>query len=231
MWKIKKHVFSGMENALIVTPSQWLKSNLDDSFLGCYESIIINNGIDINKFRPRDSTIKSDLNIKTKYLVLGVALSWDRRKGIDVFLKLNDLLSDDYTIVLVGVSETQKQHIPSSIICLNKTSSQDELAELYSAADVFINPTREDNFPTVNIESLACGTPVITFFTGGSPEILDASCGIIVHDGDYEEMTSAIEQICEKNSFSRKACIKRAKRYDMQDRFKDYISIYADDLK
>ena len=102
----------------------------------------------------------------------------------------------------------------------------EELAKIYSVSDVFVNPTREDTFPTVNIESLACGTPIITFKTGGSPEILNETCGIIVDKNDVDGMHNAIIKVCKNKPFSKEDCIKRSKLYDMNDKFKEYINLY-----
>ena len=109
------------------------------------------------------------------------------------------------------------------MLCILKTESQAELAKIYSSADVFINPTREDTFPTVNIEAIACGTPVITFNTGGSPEIIDETCGIVVPKNDVEGMKTAIINVCENKPFSKEDCVTRAKNYDMNDKFKEYV--------
>jgi putative colanic acid biosynthesis glycosyltransferase len=226
MWKIKRKCFDGVQNLIIVTPSEWLRNIVDSSFLAQYKAIVINNGIDLSLFKPTEGNFKSKYDVSDKNIILGVALAWDRRKGIDVFAKLDELLSDEYQIVLIGVNEEQKRTLPSSIICIGRTNSQTELAEIYSAADVFLNPTREDNFPTVNIEALACGTPVITFNTGGSPEIIDDTCGIVVNDGDYDALVAAVSDICKKNDFTVEHCTNRARKYDMFDRFDEYIKLY-----
>lgn len=103
-------------------------------------------------------------------MILGVAAVWDRRKGLEEFIKLNDLLDFKYQIILVGLHREQINDLPSNIIGIERTNSVENLAALYAIADVFINPTLEDNYPTTNIEAIACETPVITFETGGSPE-------------------------------------------------------------
>lgn len=226
MLRIKTKYVRMVDDLMIVTPSKWLAGHVRNSYLSRYKTVVINNGIDLSVFRPCESNVREKYGIKSKYVVLGVALAWDRRKGIDVFLKLNELLSKDYQIVLVGVSSDLLQMIPDSVICLEKTDSQKELAELYSAADVFLNPTREDNFPTVNIESIACGTPVITFNTGGSPEMIDETCGIVVEDGDDDALKSAIHDVCQKGILKESDCVKRAQEYNMNDRFNDYVMLY-----
>ncbi len=162
----------------------------------------------------------------SKYLVLGVSFNWEKRKGLDVFIELEKRLGLDYKIVLVGADENLAYKIPERIITIPRTADQEELARLYSAANVFINPTREDNFPTVNIESLACGTPVITFHTGGSAEMLDNGCGYCVETDDYDELVDRIVHICESGVFSEEACIKRARQFDRYTKFKEYVDLY-----
>lgn len=164
----KRELFSGVERMTIVTPSQWLAGMAGQSFLGEYPIRVIPNGIDLDTFRPRE---RSDLSFDTggKKLILGVSLGWDQRKGLDVFTELADRLGPAYQIVLVGTDRETDRSLPEGIISIHRTHDRRELAELYSAADVFVNPTREDTFPTVNLEALACGTPVITFETAGAP--------------------------------------------------------------
>jgi putative colanic acid biosynthesis glycosyltransferase len=163
--------------------------------------------------------------LQDKYILLGVANVWDRRKGLNYFTELAKLLDDTYQIILVGVTEKQKQALPQNIIELTRTSNVNELVEIYGTADVFINPTLEDNFPTTNLEALACGTPVITFHTGGSVESIDESCGIEVEKGNVIELIKAIESM-KHNKLSLKDCVKRSKMFDKNDRYNDYIMTY-----
>lgn len=227
----KQKCISGLTNLTIVTPSNWLANLVKESFLKKFKVEIINNGIDLSVFRPYESNsfIREKYHIKAQYIVLGVALVWNRRKGIDIFIDLVKMLDERYQIVLVGVDSQIERTLPASIICIERTNSQNELAEIYSAADVFFNPTREDNFPTVNIEAIACGTPVVTFRTGGSPEIIDETCGIVIEDGNMPAIKDAICGACERHIFSKKACVERAKKFDMNDRFYDYIELYNRD--
>ena len=116
--------------------------------------------------------------------------------------------------------------MPNNIITINRLQSQSELAAIYSSSDVYVNPTREDNYPTVNIESLACGTPVLTFRTGGSPEMLDETCGSVVECGDIDALESEIIRICTDKPYSKEACIRKAKAFDKNERFKEYLKLY-----
>ena len=151
-------------------------------------------------------------------------------KGIEVFSKLSNLLGNDYQIVLIGTVSSNCS-LPKEIIHIERTYDQLELAEYYSIADVFINPTYEDTFPTVNIEALACGTPVITFKTGGSPEIIDSDSGVIVEQGDCEALIREIKRVCIEKPFSESACRKRSLLFSKQEMTRKYIDLYTDLLK
>jgi glycosyltransferase involved in cell wall biosynthesis len=123
---------------------------------------------------------------------LGVASIWEERKGIQDFIKLSTMLDDSYSIVMVGVSEKQRKALPANILALPRTNNARELAEIYTAADVFFNPTYEDNYPTVNLEAQACGTPVITYRTGGAPETITDPRSVVAEQGDFENITAMI---------------------------------------
>lgn len=193
-WRIKKDLFSEIPNLTIVTPSNWLAELTSKSFLTEYPIKVIHNGIDTDVFKHIDNNFKKEHGIDDKKMVLGVASVWDRRKGLKYFIELDELLNDDYKIVLVGVKKEQIKEIPSSILCIERTNSVRELAELYSAADVFVNPTLEDNYPTTNLEAISCGTPVVTFDTGGSGESA-ILYGTVVPKGDLNALKNKISVI------------------------------------
>lgn len=169
-WKQKRKMFTSVKDMTIVTPSKWLAGLVKQSYLKKYPVVVINNGIDTSIFKPTQSDFREKHGLEGKKIILGVASVWDRRKGLEDFIKLSKMIDDHYEIVLVGLSEEQIKQMPKNIICISRTNSQQELAEIYTAADVLFNPTYEDNYPTVNLEAQACGTPVVTYDTGGSPE-------------------------------------------------------------
>ena len=146
-----------------------------------YQIKVIRNGIDLDVFYKRKTNIKERYGIADKKVILGVSSVWNKKKGLEYFCELSSLINDEYKIVLVGVNEKQQKHIPNNILSIKKTNDINELAEWYSCANVFVNPTLEDTYPTTNLESIACGTPVITFDTGGSPESAK-NYGIILED-------------------------------------------------
>lgn len=224
-YRRKRSAFTGVPNLTLVTPSRWLAGEVRQSFLADYPVMVIPNGIDTETFHPVESELRQELRLCGKFVILGVANVWERRKGLSYFLELAEKLPDSCQIILIGLSKKQLRGLPKNILGLERTSSAEELAAYYSMADVFVNATLEDNFPTTNLEALACGTPVITFDTGGSPESLDDSCGRIVPKGDLEAL---LEEILEEQREPKasEACVKRAGRYRREDRFWEYMTLY-----
>lgn len=211
----KKRIFTGVPEMTIVTPSKWLGDLVKQSFLKEYPVKVINNGIDLNIFKPTESGFRQEHKLENKKIVLGVASTWSKSKGLYDFVKLSELLNDDYKIVLVGLNKEQMKTMPSDILCIERTNSTRELAEIYTAADVLVNPTYEDNYPTVNLEAQACGTPVITYKTGGSPESVSENA--IVPKGDINKLTEKIESLFD---------LKINSMADKQDKYLEYIKIY-----
>jgi glycosyltransferase involved in cell wall biosynthesis len=226
----KKFIFNQIENLQIITPSNWLKNLVAKSFLK-YPATCIHNGIDINQFKPISDTevVIEKWGIKNKKIVLGVASIWDERKGLADFIELSKTLSIDYKIILIGLSKKQMVALPENIIGIQRTESTEELALYYSLASVFVNPTYQDNFPTTNIEALACGTPVITYKTGGSLEAIDEETGEVVPKGDKKALQEAIIKWCTaKNKVDvQKKCRERAIMFfNKDDRYAEYLHLY-----
>jgi len=169
-YKKKKKIFTGISNLIIVTPSKWLAGEVKKSFLKEYPVRVIPNGIDLTVFSPCKGEIKKKYGLENKKVLLGVANVWEERKGLKDYIALSSMLPESYRIVLIGLNKAQIAALPQEIIGLEKTDSPQELAMWYSAAEVLLNLTYEDNYPTVNLEAQACGTPVITYAAGGSPE-------------------------------------------------------------
>lgn len=228
MYEKKKECFTGVEDLTVVCPSHWLAELAGRSFLGGYDIRVIHNGIDTSVFRRIPSEFRSSHGIKEEdKLILGVASGWEERKGIDVFPVIRDVLGSGYRIVLVGVGG-ESRHGLDGIIPIGLTSDQEELAEIYSAADVFVNPTREDNYPTVNLEAISCGTPVVTFDSGGSAETIPPGCGISVAKDDTAAMTDAIITVCGDSPRFQKACIASADSLSMGNMISQYLSLYEE---
>lgn len=223
----KKEIFTGVKSMTIVTPSHWLAGLVKESFLKEYPVEVIHNGIDLEIFRPRKSNLRGQYGLSDKKVVLGVANIWETRKGLAYFEKLARDLPETYKIVLVGLSARQIKKLPEEIIGITRTNSMEELAEFYSVADVYVNATLEENFPTTNLEALACGTPVITFATGGSVESVDESCGRIVDKGNLQALREAVVELCEK-PLSDAVCREKGRSYGKTERFREYLELYAE---
>lgn len=191
----KKSAFTGVSDLTLITPSRWLAELTRESFLSDYPVEVINNTVNKEVFRPVESSFRQDYGIEDKYIVLGVAVGWEVTKGLQDMLALREKLSDNYIMVLVGVTEKQNRNLPNGIIGINRTENQQQLAEIYSAADVFVNPTHQDNYPSVNLEARACGTTVVTYDVGGSPESADSEN--VVAENDIDGLARRVTQICE----------------------------------
>lgn len=229
----KKFLFNSTHNLTIVTVSQWLEDLLKDSILKDVPRKVIHNGIDTDIFRPIEKTdILKKYSIDSKFIILGVANVWEERKGLNDFIKLSKKLSVDECIILVGLDTKKIKELPSNIIGIRRTESTIDLANLYSAADVFINLTWEDNFPTTNLEALACGTPVISYDTGGCNEALSTDTGFTIDQGDIEKLLICIHEIKKnkKNSYTNSCRQQAVKYFNLHDRFKEYIHLYNDIL-
>lgn len=233
----KRKAFCSMPKDLmtIVPVSEWMRGEMSESFLKDYRFRVIHNGIDTGIFSPSDAdaAVREKYGIGNRRIILGLASIWCREKGWDDFIELSRLLSDDEVIVMVGVKPDQAGALPQGIIPIARTENVRQLAELYSAAEVFVNPTWQDNYPTVNLESISCGTPVITYNTGGSVESVTSGTGIVVPQGDINALRKAISLI-EANGKSRykTPCREYAlANFRKEDRYADYLRLYEECLK
>lgn len=214
----KKELFSNLKNVTFIVMSKWLENIVKKSFLKDYPLKVIPNGIDLSVFKPTPSTIRQDYNLNDKTVVLGVASSWNKDKGLFDFYKLSQKLKDKYKVVLVGLSKQQLSELPSNVLGFEKTNNLVELAKFYSMADVFVNLTYNDTFPTVNMESQACGTPAITYKTGGSPDnVLNVG---VVEKGNIDAVIELI------TSGEYKKSIIDAKNFDKQVNYLKYVETY-----
>jgi putative colanic acid biosynthesis glycosyltransferase len=226
--QLKHEAFLGVNDFTIVTNSDWLANEVKKSFLKNYEIEVINNGVDLDVFSPKLSEFRKSNNLESKFIILGVANPWNSRKGLKYFVELASKINKNDIIVLVGLNQSQINNLPDNIIGLAKTNSTEELAAIYSSSDVFVNPTLEDTFPTTNIESLACGLPIITFNTGGSPEAVDEKTGLVTKSKDVEGLLMCIDKIrINGKQYYSAACRRRAlDLFDKHKQFGKYIKIY-----
>jgi glycosyltransferase involved in cell wall biosynthesis len=231
-YRRKKALFTSLTQLTVVTPSNWLAELMKSSFFKQQEIKVINNGIDLDAFHPAagTGTLQEKYRLQGKTVILGVASIWSERKGLNDFLAFHKSLRADEKLILVGLSKKQIKMLPPDILGLERTESVAELASFYALARVYLNPTYLDNFPTTNLEALACGTPVITYRTGGSPEAVDQKTGIVLPKGHVEGIRDAIDQVLQtKPDVLRDLCRERASSYfSKTDRFRDYIALYQE---
>ncbi len=216
----KKKAFTTLDadKLIIVTPSEWLGNLVKESFLQKYDLKTIHNGIDINVFHPSCKHIKERYGLSGKKIILGVASEWTKTKGLQDFIKLSDMIDDDWQIVLIG-HINGRVPAKSNITCINRTSDREELVSWYTEADAFFNPTYQDTFPTVNLEAQACGTPVITYDTGGSPEGVEKSSGFVCARGDLKKVITILQSIKKTPNIT--------SPYEKSSQYKQYLDLYV----
>lgn len=227
-YELKKWLFGGCKNLTIVPCSDWMAGFVKQSFLKDKRIEVIKNGVDLSVFKP---VVKA--NEDGTYGVLAVSSVWYKEKGLEDIYELRKLLPENYRICMVGLAESQLKDLPAGIEGIQRTQNVQELVRLYSQANVLINPTYADTFPTVNLEALACGTPVITYKTGGSPEAVSSETGVVVEQADVQGMAEAIRSICDKGKdHYTEACRKRAEeQFDKDKCFEKYVELYNQLIK
>lgn len=223
---IKKEKLLAIKNLTLISPSEWMDSIVCHSFLKNKSHYVINNGINLEKFFPENHNKiiewKRKLNVENKKVLLGVANVWNKQKGLEDFQQLCTLLDDEYVIILVGTNLIQKKKVKKKIICLPRTESIEELRLIYSSAEYFVNFTYQDTFPTVNIEALACGTPIISYRTGGCAEIVK-DCGYLLEKGEFAQVPSLLKR---NIKFNEDKCVTRARAFDKKIMLRKYMNLF-----
>lgn len=218
------------ERMVIVPVSEWMRNEMSHSFLRDYPFQVIHNGIDTSVFRPCNGLkIREKLGIgEDKKIILGLTSIWCAEKGLDDFIQLSKMLNDNEIIVMVGVDARTAKRLPASIKWLRRTENIDMLAQLYSEALAFVNPTYQDNYPTVNLEAISCGTPVVTYRTGGSVESITPATGRIVEQGDVEGILLSVREIGNlgKDNFTQACRDYALANFRKEDRYNDYLRLY-----
>lgn len=232
----KKFYFAGNQHLTIITVSDWIRNMVKQSFLKDKSIVTIHNGINIDRFKPSNDiqSVLDKYGIGGKRVLLAVSSKWGIKKGLKDILELRNLLDDTYAIIMVGCQKEILQQLPSNIIGIEHTESISELCDLYSAADVFINPTHEDSFPTVNLESIACGTPIVTYDTGGCSESIgyDGKFGIITSENTPQVMSLAIKEITSKgkNAYTDICRAHAVENFNEMTQYQKYIDLYDEVL-
>lgn len=228
----KKKYFTSVpaDRMVIVTVSEWMRGEMSRSFLRDYPFRVIHNGIDTSVFRPcGGGDVRARLGIAPdKKIILGLASVWSAEKGLGDFISLSRLLAPDETIVMVGVDPKTARKLPAAIHCIRRTENIDMLAQLYSEATAFVNPTWQDNYPTVNLEAISCGTPVVTYRTGGSIEAITPDTGLVVDQGDVGGLLDAVRKIeaLGKERFTQPCRQYALANFRKEDRYEEYLRLY-----
>lgn len=225
-FNLKKDLFTDIDNLQIVTPSNWLNGVVKESFLKKFPVTTIYNGIDLNVFKPLKSDFKSKNGLSGKKVVLGVANVWEKRKGLYDFIKLSQVLPNDYKIVLVGLSEKQIAALPQNILGISRTENINQLVEIYSAADVYVNTSVEETMGLTTVEALACGTPAVVYNATAVPEMVNEKCGKVVNAGDIDGLIKAITTIDVKAE----DCLLRAAEFEKDKQYNIYLNLYKNIL-
>ncbi len=223
----KKEIFKGLKNLTIVTPSNWLAEKVRESFLGEYPVVAIPNGIDLSLFKPTSGDFVQKNNLSGKKIILGVASVWNNRKGLEDFISLSKKIDDNKKIVLVGLNKSQIADLPDNIIGIERTNNIGELADIYTSAFVFVNPSREETMGLTTVEAMACGTPVIVYNATAVPEVVDDKSGLVLKVGDVDGIVTALSKI----DFKSEDCIKQAMKYEKSVQYGKYINIYQSILE
>ena len=221
-YKLKKGLFTGLDNMIITTPSKWMKEQIEQSFLKDTRIEVISNGIDLEVFYPREEyNLLQKYNIpEDKKIILGVASIWEERKGLGVFINLAKKIDENYVIVLVGLRKYQISKMLPNMIGIERTESKEELAELYSRADVFMNPSEEESFSLVTVEAMACGTPVIVLDSSAVKELVDEEKGIVLHEPNIEKYVQIIKSCVKKKK------VRNVEQYSSQLMQNYFLQIY-----
>lgn len=217
----KKELFTGLKDLTLVTPSYWLKDLVKESFLKDYPVRVINNGINIGIFKPTESDFRKKYGLEDKIIYLGVAGVWTKQKGLGDFVTLSQMLAENEKIVLVGLNNAQTAQLSKSIVAVQRTESRTKLAQIYSAANVFLNPTYEDTYPTTNLEAISCGTPVVTYATGGSPESVTKGRGAVIPVGDVNALYNTAKTFAYVRTDS-------PAEFDANKKYNEYEELYKE---
>lgn len=229
-FRLKKYLFTSLKNVTIVSASHWLGNIIKESYLSKYPVHIIPNGIDTEIFAPKSNidSVKKKYRLEGKFIIMGVGTIWGPEKGLYDYFKLRESLTDDYAIVLVGLSEKQIKNLPFGITGISRTNNIEELAQLYSSADVITSLSYLEAFGLTPVEGFACGTPAIVYNCTSTPELITPETGLVVEPGDINQIVSAIETIKARGkSYYSENCRKQAESlYKKEDRFGDYLRLY-----
>ncbi len=227
-YRLKKKLFTSLDKVTLITPSQWLADVSKQSFLGKYNIQPIPNGVDLEVFKPTEGDFRQKYGLEDKKIILGVASAWGKNKGVDEFAALSQSLDDSYKVVMVGVKDEMVATLPKEILTISRTHDVKELAEIYTAADVFLNPSRQETMGLTTVEAMACGTPVVTSNLTAVPEVVDENSGIVCENLELDTIKTAIFEVLGRDYPKTR---KRAEEYEKIAQYQKYISVYESMFK
>ena len=221
--QLKGKLFTSIDDMTLITPSQWLADVTRQSFMGKYEIYPIPNGVDLEIFKPTNGEFRKKYGLDGKKIILGVASAWGKNKGIQEFVALSQSLDENYKIVMVGIKEELAAKLPRNILTIPRTHDAKELAEIYTAADVFLNPSRQETMGLTTVEAMACGTPVVTSNLTAVPEVVNEDSGIVCENLETETIKMAILNVLSRSYPNTRKC---AEKYEKSAQYQKYISTY-----
>lgn len=227
-YRRRRKLFTDVPNMTLAVPCRWMGELVSHSFLANHPVRVVYNGVNRDVFRPIPSDIRQKHGITEPYVALAVASEWEERKGVRHLPEIAASLGGEYRLVVLGLSKAQIEALPNGVLGLPRTASPRELVAWYTAADCFVNPTLEDNMPLVNLEAMACGTPVAVFATGGCPECIAKGCGIVAPRGDVPALVQAVQQLAPQKATMREACLAQAAAFDAMETAKNYFTLYGE---
>jgi len=227
-YRNKKYYFGKVKNLVITTPSQWMADWIKQSYLGEYRIRVINNGIDLDifKYKPQKQVIEKYC-LPDKKIVLGVASVWEPRKGLNDMISIAEEVGNDCIVVVVGVHKNQIKLLPANMYGIERTENVNDLVALYSAASVFVNPSKEESFSLVTVEAMACGTPVIVLGLSAVKELVTQKCGIVLKENSVNNYIAAINTVFDSN-YDREDVRSEVLKYSNQNMVDQYIKLYEE---
>ncbi len=224
----KKKIFTSLENLAIVTPSEWLASLARESFLGKYEVKTIPNGINLEVFKPTEGDFRERCGLADKKIIFGAATAWSESKGLSLFSEIAEKLDDTYKVVLVGTTEEVREKLSGKILALPKTNNVMEMAEIYTASDVFLNISKAETMGLTTVEAMACGTPVVTSNLTAVPEVVRENGGVVADKLTADEIIKCIEKVLSEDYRDTR---KNAEEYEKTKQYTKYLALYEERLK
>ena len=226
-YRLKKKLFTSLDKVTVITPSHWLADVTKQSFMGKYDVFTIPNGVDLEVFKPTEGDFRQKYGLEDKKIVLGVASAWGKSKGVDEFVALSQSLDDSYKVVMVGVKDEMAASLPKEILAIPRTHDINELAEIYTAADVFLNPSRQETMGLTTVEAMSCGTPVVTSNLTAVPEVVDERSGIVCENLEIDTIKAAIFEVLSRDYPNTRVC---AEEYEKTAQYQKYITVYENCL-